>query len=113
MHEASIAASLMRIAERALSTSTGTRLLRIDVSIGRLKAVEAALVQSCFAFMAEGTRCEGAELSVSEVAVRARCRRCAAEGEIQKYRFVCAACGSTELDVTGGQELRVDRVLVC
>lgn len=113
MHEASIAASLLQIAQRALASSAGTKVLRIDVSIGRLKAVEAELVESCFGFMAEGTACEGAEMKVQVIPVTARCQACGETSEIQRYRFVCAACGGTELTVIGGRELRVDRILAC
>jgi hydrogenase nickel incorporation protein HypA/HybF len=111
MHEATIAAGVLGIASRAAAAAGRTRVTWIEVSIGRLRAVEPALVESCFGFLAADTVCEGADLVVNLVPVTARCEQCGVESRVEGYRFACAACGSNRLAVTAGRELRVDRVL--
>lgn len=113
MHEATIAASLIGIVERATAELKGVRVVKVEVSIGRLKAVEPALLASCFAFMAEGTACAGAELVCASLPVVARCGACAAVFQVEAFDAGCPACASRALVLEGGRELRVDRILAC
>jgi hydrogenase nickel incorporation protein HypA/HybF len=111
MHEATVAASLIGIVERAAAGLKGAKVVKVEVSIGRLKAVEPALLTSCFAFMAENTICDGAELVCTSLPVVARCGACNDVFEVKAFDFHCPACASQALTVESGRELRVDRIL--
>ena len=110
MHEASIAQSLLGVVRRAVAGTNVEKIVRIELSIGRLKAIEPQLLSSCFQFMAEDTVCEGAELVISAIPVSVCCKQCDATFEVSDYRFRCEVCDSTALTIVSGSELRVERI---
>lgn len=108
MHEAAIVTGLMRILESQARQHGVTRIARVTLRIGRLRAVEPEQLRLCFEAFAEETLAEGAQLLIEQVPVRARCRRCETEFEVERYRFDCPHCGSGDVAVTGGQELFIE-----
>lgn len=108
MHEAAIVEGLMRILERQAAQHGVSAIRRVNVKVGRLRAVEPQQLVSCFEMFAEGTIADGAELAVDEVPVRARCRACGHEFEVPRYRFECPACGGGDVEVIQGQELYIE-----
>ena len=110
MHEASIAQSLLEIVRRAAAGTSVESIVRIEISIGRLKAIEPQLLISCFEFMAENTICEGAELMITAIPISVRCEACGAISDVSGYRFRCGMCNSGALKIISGSELKVDRI---
>lgn len=108
MHETAIVTGLMRILEAHAARHGATHVSRVRLKVGRLCAVEAQQLRSCFEMFAEGTIADGAELVVDEVAVRGRCRACAHEFAVARYRFVCPACSGSDIEVIAGQELYIE-----
>lgn len=108
MHEAAIVEGLMRILERHAARHGVVAVRRVNVKVGRLRAVEPAQLAACFELFAEGTVAEGAKLAVQELPVRARCRACGREFEVARYRFACPGCRGDDVVVTQGQELYME-----
>lgn len=108
MHETAIVEGLMRILETQAASHGATRILKVQLKVGRLRAVEPKQLQSCFEMFAEGTIAEGATLSIDAIPVRARCKACAAEFEVPRYRFECPGCGGGDVEVIQGQELYIE-----
>ncbi|HWV37277.1 MAG TPA: hydrogenase maturation nickel metallochaperone HypA [Vulgatibacter sp.] len=108
MHELSLMEDLVTTIEQKVERG---RVAAVHLEIGRLSAVVPDALRFCFEVCAQGTRLEGAELCVREVPGRARCRACGAEQEIDLLPPPCA-CGSIELQVIAGRELRLEGVEV-
>lgn len=108
MHETAIVAGLMRILEQQAARHGATRISRVVVKVGRLRAVEPQQLRACFEMFAEGTIADGAELVVEAIGVRGRCRSCATAFDVPRYRFVCPACAGSDIDVIQGQELFIE-----
>ena len=113
MHEASIAAPLLRLVLDELKKHESTlegplRVTRVRIRAGLLVAVEPATLQGCFALMAEGTPAEGAELFVETLPMRGRCLSCGQEAETPARSFACPACGAAEVAWAGGNELFIE-----
>ena len=68
------------------------------------------LVPPYLCFMA-GTTLEGAVLEIDEPGGRVACRRCAAEFETDDVIALCP-CGSADVDLLRGRELRIRSVEV-
>jgi hydrogenase nickel incorporation protein HypA/HybF len=103
MHELALMESLVSAVEQQLPRSRVT-LVRLEV--GKLNGVTPEAMRSCFDTCARGTRLEGASLEIVEVDGLGRCRACNADVRIDPPVAVCP-CGSQELDVVAGQEMRV------
>ena len=108
MHETAIVEGLMRILREQAARHGVTAIVRVNVKVGRLRAVEPQQLASCFEMFAEDTVADGAVLAIESMPVRARCKGCGTEFEVPDYRFECPACGGGEVEVIQGQELYIE-----
>lgn len=108
MHEAAIVSSLIAILNRQASLHGVTHIRRVSLKVGQLKAVEPQALAACFEAFAEGSVADAAELCIESVPARVRCRNCNTESVIRRFRFVCDACGGSDLAVTAGEELYIE-----
>lgn len=108
MHETALVSGLIRLLETHAARHGATHISRVRLKVGRLRAVEPQQLRLCFEMFAEGTIAEGAELLIDELGVRGRCRNCAAEFAVARYRFVCPSCAGSDIEVTQGQELYIE-----
>lgn len=107
MHEASLVRSLLRQVSELLVENSGDSVVSIRVEMGPLSGVERPLVEIAFAEQVGSTACRGAELQIEEVPLSAVCRDCGNEFDIERFRFVCPACESARVQVTGGEDFRL------
>jgi hydrogenase nickel incorporation protein HypA/HybF len=105
MHELSLAESIVAIADRHAG---GRRVSRVEVSVGHLRQVVPSALAFAFELVAQGTAVEGAELVLEEVSATGRCRACGAESRLDGFPLACGACGGVDVEVTAGEELRVE-----
>jgi hydrogenase nickel incorporation protein HypA/HybF len=106
MHELAITQSVVdQISERL----GGVKITRVTLEIGRLSGVVCDSVRFCFEACAQGTALEGARLEIIETAGRARCRGCGACFDVDDLFALCR-CGSADLELLGGQELKIREV---
>jgi hydrogenase nickel incorporation protein HypA/HybF len=103
MHEMALTQDLVElVAERC----QGRRVTRVVLEIGKLAAVLPDAFRFCFEICAQGTPAEGATLEILETAGRARCRACESEVTLNSHLGTCA-CGSIDLTLLSGEELRL------
>jgi hydrogenase nickel incorporation protein HypA/HybF len=108
MHELSIANSVVELcAERAM----GARVLRVTLEIGRLSAVMPDAIRFCFDVCAKDTVVEGAELEIVEMPGLARCLDCGGSVDMTDLLEHCA-CGSVNLELLAGSELKIKQMEV-
>ena len=108
MHELAL---MGRVVEAVASRVRPARVARVRIQIGKLAGVLPETVQFCFAICTRGTALAGAALEIDEVRGRGRCRRCGSDVAMETFVDACA-CGSVEIDVVGGKELRIETVEV-
>lgn len=108
MHELSITRSVVAIcAERA----SGAVVSRVTLEIGKLSAIMPDAVRFCFDICAEGTSVEGARLEILVIPGRGRCRDCGSEMLLTQLFGRCD-CGSTDLELLAGDELKIKEMEV-
>lgn len=78
----------------------------VRLEIGVLSGVVTDSVRFCFELVAQGTGLEGARLDIDEPPGRAYCRTCGDEFTLTDPIMLCP-CGSADLDITGGRQLRI------
>jgi hydrogenase nickel incorporation protein HypA/HybF len=105
----------LAIAESVLSTitaRTGDRPVReVRLEVGRLSGVSVDSLRFCFELAVAGTGLDGAELDIVEPPGRAGCGTCGEEFLVTDRILLCA-CGSSDVRVLGGDELRIVSVEV-
>jgi len=83
----------------------------VRLEIGTLSGVVVDSIRFCFEIVAAGTGLEGARLDIDEPSGRAYCRECRREFTLDDPIMLCA-CGSADLDILSGRELRIVSVEV-
>lgn len=112
MHEMSLAESVLQIIEDSARTQNFQRVRIVVLEIGKLAAVEPEAMHFCFAAVARGTLAEGAQLQIIETAGLGVCLACNAEVEMQEQYGLCQNCGSSRLQTTAGNQMRVKDLAV-
>jgi hydrogenase nickel incorporation protein HypA/HybF len=106
LHELAITESVVEAVTERLP---GARITCVRLEIGALSGVVADSVRFCFDLVTEGTNLEGARLEITQVAGRCRCRVCGTDFEPDGPIALCP-CGSIEIKVLSGQELKIASV---
>jgi hydrogenase nickel incorporation protein HypA/HybF len=108
VHEMAITQSVVA----AVSEHVGNgRATRVRLEIGKLSGVVADSVRFCFDLATAGTPLEGALLEIVETPGLAYCRACQREVDIDDLIPLCE-CGSADLELRGGHELKINEVEV-
>lgn len=105
MHELSIAAAIVAIAERH---ARGRTVTRVEVRVGHLRQVVPTALELAFELVVKGTALDGAELKLEDVPARGRCRDCGVETTMSGFPLACAACGHLDMELLAGEELQVE-----
>jgi hydrogenase nickel incorporation protein HypA/HybF len=108
VHELSITESVVAAVTDRLGDQ---RVEVITLEVGRLSGVVPDSIRFCFGLCTEGTSLQGATLDIVDIAGRARCRSCGADFDLADQIPLCA-CGSTDLEILSGEELRIKNVTV-
>jgi hydrogenase nickel incorporation protein HypA/HybF len=95
----------------AVRSRAGGRPVRgIRVRCGVRHAVDPETMAQAFTFIAAGTEAEGAEVEVVTVPVTVNCHDCGAASESTDVLAVCPRCESSDIEVSGGDELVLESV---
>ena len=108
MHELAIAESVVDTVTQRLP---GARITCVHLEIGALSGVVPDSIRFCFDLATEGTGLEGATLEITEPPGQCRCRSCCTEFQPDPPIMLCP-CGSADVAVLGGEELKILSVQV-
>ncbi len=107
MHEVSLVKSLLRqVTDIARQHQAGS-VQEIRIEIGPLSGVEKVLVQEAYELLAPDYVDSDCRLMIEEVPLQGICESCAKLVQIQDFRFLCNACGSSNVRITGGDAFRL------
>lgn len=109
MHEFGLCEAILEAVERR---AAGRTVLGARVRIGaRHQVVEAAFDQA-FEMVSMGTVADGARVDWNIVPVQMTCRSCGRVAESTDMWAICVACGSSDIDVAGGDDLMLESIEV-
>jgi hydrogenase nickel incorporation protein HypA/HybF len=107
MHEMALCESVLQIVESTARRHGAVRVKAVRLEIGRLSHVEPDALRFAFDVVTRHSLAHGARLEIEDVPGAAWCMRCAAPVTLAQRGDACPACGSYQLQVTGGDEMRV------
>ena len=102
-----IAQQILDIAVAAAVKGGAERIGKINVVAGELRGIVPVQLTFCFSVVAQNTIASEAYLNLETVPVTARCSNCDEAFTVEDFFYVCPRCESTDVEVTGGTELRV------
>lgn len=107
MHEMALASSVVEAIEKEAALRAFTKVDRIVLEIGALSCVDTHAMEFGFDAVSRGTCAEGAKLDFVTPPGAAQCFGCGEDVEIARKGDPCPKCGSHQLVVTGGEELKI------
>ena len=107
MHEMSITQGIIDL---CLQHAGGHRVTSLEVEIGQLSGVVPEAIEFCFEACSRGTLLEGARLVITRIPGRGHCQECNAETELDELFASCSRCGSCQVKILAGEELRVREI---
>ena len=111
MHELSIVEALIdQVGQELDRPGRQGRVLRLELSIGRLSGVNCDSVRFAFGLLAPETVVQGAEIVIHEPKPACLCRTCGARTEIDDLVLECPPCGSSDVSIEGGRELLLQSI---
>lgn len=107
MHELGICRSLIDLALAAMDERRIARpAAAVTVEVGRFTSVVPDSLRFYFDVLRAGTLLERAELEITSVPLRTRCRTCSVESEPELPSLLCPACDGV-VEIVSGRELRL------
>lgn len=107
MHEMAICESIRGILEEEAVKQAFSRVDCVCLEIGRLSGVEVEALKFGFDVVMRGSPAENARLDIIETEGRAWCMPCGRSVAIAARYEPCPVCGSHQLQITGGEEMKI------
>lgn len=107
MHEMSICEGIMAIIEQQAKSENYREVKKIFLEIGQFSGIELEALHFSFGVVANGTCAENAKLEIKQTNAEAWCMPCAKAVTVSQRYDACPNCGSYQLQVTGGDELKI------
>lgn len=110
MHEMSLAEGILQIVESTARANDASAVRAVWLELGALSHVEQDALRFSFDVVRRGTVADRARLEVITTPGRAWCMPCGAAVDLSKLGDPCPTCGSYQLQVTQGEEMRVKEI---
>ena len=107
MHELSLAEGVREIVDETARSNGAERVTAVRLEIGRLAQVEIDALRFAFEVVKRGSLADAARLEIVECDGTAWCMRCCRAVVIAGRGEACPQCASHQLQVTGGDRMRV------
>jgi hydrogenase nickel incorporation protein HypA/HybF len=107
MHEMAISESIVGILEDEARCQHYARVKKVRLEIGPLAGVETEALRFSFDVVTRGTLAENAVLEIIGTDGQAYCLACEKSVPISQRYDACPDCGGYQLQVTGGEEMRI------
>ena len=111
MHEVSIVDALIeQVEEEVRRSGVAGRVVRLELSIGRLSGVSTDALRFAMELMAPGTIVESAAIEIREPNAVCCCAACGQRTDIDDLQGGCPCCASTEVAIEGGRDMLLESI---
>ncbi len=107
MHEMALSESILGILQEQAAAQNFARVKRVRLEVGPLAGVEIEALRFSFEVVSRDTIADRAELEIIETEGQAWCLPCGETVAVTQRYDPCPKCGSFQLQVTGGDEMRI------
>ena len=110
MHELAVTQSILDISLRHAKEAGAKQITGINLVIGEFASIVDDSVQFYWDFLTDGTIAQGAQLRFERVHGEMTCTNCKHSFHPNDIDFVCPNCESRFVQITKGDEFRVDSI---
>ena len=112
MHEMSLCEGILQVIEDESGKQGFSRVKSLWLEIGELAGVETEALLFCFDAVKRDSLADGANMNIIPVPGRAWCMLCSQHVPVRQLFEACPDCGSYQLQVTAGDEMRIKELEV-
>jgi hydrogenase nickel incorporation protein HypA/HybF len=112
MHEMSLCEGVLQILEDHAKRQGFNRVKTVWLEIGALSGVEPEAMRFSFDAVTHGSLADGAALEIIDIPGSAWCMQCAKSVTVSQRYDACPDCGGYQLQVTGGDEMKIKELEV-
>jgi len=103
----SIAAAVLETLRAEAANHGGARVARAGLRIGELSGVEPESLRFCLETLVSGSDLDPLAFDFELCPWPRRCRGCAAEFRVLDWNPACSACGSSDTEAAGGDQMEL------
>ncbi|MCU7812105.1 MAG: hydrogenase maturation nickel metallochaperone HypA [Candidatus Thiodiazotropha sp. (ex Notomyrtea botanica)] len=112
MHEMSLCEGVLQILEDHAVSQGFTQVKTVWLEIGGLSGVDPEAMRFGFDAVMKDTLADGAVLEIIDLPGQAWCMQCSKQVSVKARFDACPECSSYQLQVTGGDEMRIKELEV-
>jgi len=112
MHEMSLCEGIIQILEEQAKTQNFQRVKTVWLEIGALAGVEISALEFSYDVISHGTIADSSVLKIIHLAATAECAGCKQTVNIDQRYLPCPNCGDYQLQITGGEQMRIKELEV-
>jgi len=112
MHEMSLCEGVLQVLQTESARQGFRRVKQVWLEIGELSSVEPEAMRFSFDVVTRNTLADSARLNIIRVPGAAWCMQCAKTVTVKQRFDECPECGSYQLQVTGGEEMKIKELEV-
>jgi len=107
MHEMSICEGILQVIEDQAVAQNFKEVKRVRLEVGPMAGVELEALQFSYDVVTRGTIADQSKLEVINLPIDAWCMPCAHQVVVKQRFDACPDCGSHQVQINGGDELRI------
>jgi len=112
MHEMSLCESILQVLEQQAEAQKYRKVKTVWLEIGALAGVEIDALRFSFDVVTQGSLADQARLEIIEMPGQAWCMPCGRNVAVQQLYDLCPYCGSHQLQVNSGDQMRIKELEV-
>jgi hydrogenase nickel incorporation protein HypA/HybF len=112
MHEMSLCEGVLQVLQTEAKTQGFSKVMTVWLEIGDLSSVEPEAMFFSFDVVTRNSLADGAKLEIINVPGHAWCMHCSKTVVIKQRFDECPDCGGFQLQVTGGDEMKIKELEV-
>jgi len=112
MHEMALCEGLVQALKQQAKAQDFARVHKVFLEIGALATIEPDAMRFNFPIVAKGTLADGAELEIDYMDGQAWCMQCSTKVAVKRHGEGCPECGSYQLQILDGQQMRIKQLEV-
>lgn len=112
MHEMSLCEGVLQVLEGEAKKQGFSKVKSVWLEIGDLAGVEIEAMKFSFDAVTRHSLADGAQLNIIHIPGQAWCMQCSKNVSVKQRFDECPECGSYQLQVTSGDEMRIKELEV-
>ncbi|MBN2215060.1 MAG: hydrogenase maturation nickel metallochaperone HypA [Bacteroidales bacterium] len=110
MHEFSIALDIVEIAVETAKANNAKTVNEVEIDVGEMSGVIYEALEFALQSAIKGTILENSKFRLNRIKAKAICNKCKHDFEPTDVMSVCTSCGSSDISLVRGKEMKVKSI---